>query len=218
MRSCSALVSISEKPMMALSGVRSSWLMTARNRLWAALPRFASARASIRACCWAFCFDTSRMIATTSRPAVCAVRAPRLIERLALHLDPGEAALFVAELRPADAEFDAAAPSRASMHSESAVRNAGRSPIWMRSNSPSPCNSPAAMPSSGVRIGRCKQHAAAVAMARDDVGHVAREQAPALFLCDERQGIGARDPLGAERNAGRIEQHRDDAERGEGAG
>ena len=44
--SADSFISISEKPMMALSGVRNSWLMVARKRLLAALARSASACAS----------------------------------------------------------------------------------------------------------------------------------------------------------------------------
>ncbi len=40
----------------------------------------------------------------------------------------------------------------------------------------------------GLRIGRGEQHAAAVAVARDDVGHVAREQTTAVFLGGEQPG------------------------------
>ena len=46
--------------MMALSGVRNSWLMVARKRLLSALARSASARASSSACSWCLLSVTSR--------------------------------------------------------------------------------------------------------------------------------------------------------------
>jgi hypothetical protein len=61
------LASISENPMIALSGVRSSWLMVARKRLLAAFARTASSRASSRARSWPLRSVTSRITATTSR-------------------------------------------------------------------------------------------------------------------------------------------------------
>ncbi len=56
--------------MMALSGVRNSWLMVARKRLLAALARSASARASSSASSCSLRAVMSRMTATTSRSAI----------------------------------------------------------------------------------------------------------------------------------------------------
>ena len=50
-------------------------------------------------------------------------------------------------------------------------------------------------------------------MAGDDVGHVAGEQAIAVLLGIEQPEAGARERLGAEREPGRIERRRNDAER-----
>ncbi len=75
--------------MMALSGVRSSWLMVARKRLLAAFARSASARASSSACSCSLRSVMSRITATTSRSLADAAFA-RLIERPAAHLDPDE--------------------------------------------------------------------------------------------------------------------------------
>ena len=66
-RISASFTSISEKPMIALSGVRSSWLMVARKRPLAVLARSASRRASSIDCSCALRSVTSRMTATTSR-------------------------------------------------------------------------------------------------------------------------------------------------------
>ena len=113
----SSFVSISEKPMMALSGVRSSWLMVARKRLLAALARSASARASSSACSCTLRSVTSRITATTSRSA--ASSSAGAIERPAAHLDPDELRRRIGRRRrrfAADAEFDRAAPRPARRH------------------------------------------------------------------------------------------------------
>src|SRR5215472_4265013 len=63
-----SFISISEKPMMALSGVRSSWLTVARKRLLSLLACSASVRASSIARSCDLRSVTSRITATTSRP------------------------------------------------------------------------------------------------------------------------------------------------------
>ena len=67
------------------------------------------------------------------------------------------------------------------------------------------------------RLGRRRheQHRAVAAMAGDDVGHVAGEQAVAVLLGVEQPEARARERFGAEREAGGIERRRDDAERRE---
>ena len=55
------------------------------------------------------------------------------------------------------------------------------------------------------------------AVARDDVGHIAREQAIAVFVGIAQPEAGARQLLGAEREARGVKRGRDDAERGERA-
>ena len=52
--------------MMAFSGVRSSWLMVARNRVLEASACSAAVRASSSACSWSLRSVTSRITATTS--------------------------------------------------------------------------------------------------------------------------------------------------------
>ena len=92
--------------MMALSGVRSSWLMVARKRLLALLMRSDSLRAisSARSC--TLRSVTSRSTATTSRSPDVAAAA---IERPAAHFDPGKmAAMRLRIAVAADAEFDRA--------------------------------------------------------------------------------------------------------------
>ena len=64
---------------------------------------------------------------------------------------------------------------------------------------------------------RGEQHGAVAAMPGDDVGHVAREQAIAFLLGIEQPGAGARELLGAEREAGGVERGGDDRERGQRA-
>ena len=59
--------------MMALSGVRSSWLMVARKRVLAASACSAAVRARSSACSWIFRSVTSRITATTSDSAAAVV-------------------------------------------------------------------------------------------------------------------------------------------------
>ena len=77
-----------------------------------------------------------------------------------------------------------------------------------------------ARPGAEQRFGgrRNEQHRAVAAVPRDDVGHVAREQAVAVLLRVEQPEARARERFGAEREARRIERRRDDAERRKRAG
>ncbi len=110
--SASSCTIISEKPMMALSGVRSSWLMVARKRVLAASACSAAVRARSSACSWILRSVTSRITATTSASALPRLR--RLLERPATHLDPDEidrdvlTALAAARRIAPETEFDAA--------------------------------------------------------------------------------------------------------------
>ncbi len=67
--STSSCAIISEKPMMALSGVRSSWLMVARKRVFDASACSAALRACSSACSCTLRSVTSRITATTSASA-----------------------------------------------------------------------------------------------------------------------------------------------------
>src|SRR6185437_3110096 len=64
---CSCTI-ISEKPMIAFSGVRSSWLMVARKRVLAASAASVALRANSSACSCILRSVTSRITATTSDP------------------------------------------------------------------------------------------------------------------------------------------------------
>ncbi len=146
-----------------------------------------------------------------------AVRPLRRIERLASYLDPDEAALVVAELCLPDAEFDAGGePLRRRVRERRQERRAVADVDAVEQ--PEPVQFARRDAEDGLRVGRGEQHPAVGAVASDDIGHVAGEQAAALLLGGQQPGIGARDPFGAERDAGRIEQGRHDAEPGEGAG
>ena len=95
--------------MIALSGVRSSWLMVARKRLLAALALVLIRRARSRARAPAILRSlTSRSTATTSRSVrICLPGGG--IERPAAHFDPGEMAGCAQPVAvAADAEFDRA--------------------------------------------------------------------------------------------------------------
>ena len=74
--------------MMALSGVRSSWLMVARKRLLAALARSASARASSSACLLLLALGD--VAHDRDHLALAGAIVDGLIERAAAHLDPDE--------------------------------------------------------------------------------------------------------------------------------
>ena len=74
--------------MMALSGVRSSWLMVARKRLLEASACSAAVRARSSACSWIFRSVTSRITATTSESGSSGFGG--LLERTATHFDPDE--------------------------------------------------------------------------------------------------------------------------------
>ena len=89
--------------MMALSGVRSSWLMVARKRVLDASARSAAVRANSSACSCTLRSVTSRITATTS------ASGEALLERPAAHLDPDEigVALAAGDIAP-QPELDAA--------------------------------------------------------------------------------------------------------------
>ena len=107
---CSCTI-ISEKPMMAFSGVRNSWLMVARKRVLAASACSAALRARSSACSWILRSVTSRITATTSAAGVarsrrCSSGRQRISTQMksTWPIWPRLATRYV----PAQAEFDAA--------------------------------------------------------------------------------------------------------------
>ena len=209
----SSFISISEKPMMALSGVRSSWLMLARNLLFAACARSASARASSIACSWVLRGVTSRITATTSRTPALAGRA---VEWTTAHLDPDElrhrGTTRFARLA-ADPEFD-----RALVAMRRRIRERceiGGAVADMHAVEQAVVVQPIQAHAEQLFRGRRKeQHRAVLAVPADHVGHVAGEQPVAVLLRIEQPEAGAGQQLGAKRKPGRIERTENDAERG----
>ena len=146
-----SFVNISENPMMALSGVRSSWLMVARKRLLATLARSASARASSSTCSWTLRSVMSRMTATTSRSLPLeACSSGR--QRISIQMNcPGEATAGSDGSRRTLNSTDRLSSCAAA--SASAVRYAGRSATCTRSNRPWPRRSCTLAPKSGSAAG-----------------------------------------------------------------
>ena len=204
---------------MALSGVRSSWLMVARKRLLAVLARSASStrvleRLLLRLALGDVAHHGDHL--ALARPQRFAERA---VERPAAHLDPDEAARAVLSrlgaLAP-HAEFDRLALASRPRRRAPSDRPAG--PPHARGRTGRGRRSSATgAPNSRSAAGEAKSTDAVAAVPRDHVGHVAREQPVAVLLGIEQPEAGARERLGAEREPGRVERGRDDAERGERA-
>ena len=201
---------------MALSGVRSSWLMVARKRLFALLVRSDSLRAisSARSC--TLRSVTSRSTATTSRSPEFAASAARSSGRQRISIQtkwpPWGSRVAVA----ADAEFDRAVLAERGRIGERG--EIGR-PVGDMHAVEQAVAGKLAGAHAEQRLGRRRdeQHGAVAAMPGDDVGHVAREQAIAVLLGIEQPDAGARELLGAERETGGVERGGDDAERGQRA-
>ena len=200
---------------MALSGVRSSWLMVARKRLLAALARSDSARAiSMRRSC-ALRSLTSRSTATTSRSrrpsSPAANRAAGSAFPTQMKWPAWSRVAFAA-----DAEFE-----RALFVQRGGVGERGEigRPVGDMHAVEQAIAQQLVDRNAEQRLGRRrdKQHGAVAAMAHDDVGHVAGEQPVAVFLGVQHPEAGARERFGAERKAGGIKRRRDNAERGQHA-
>ena len=208
-----SFVSISENPMMALSGVRSSWLMVARKRLLATLARSASARASSSTCSWTLRSVMSRMTATTSRSLPLAACS----QRPAAHLDPdelpGRRNRRVGRIA-ADPELHR--PAFALRGGIGERREVGRAVGNVHAVEQAVAQEVLHL-GAEERLGRRRheQDGAVAPVARDDIGHVAREQTVAVLLGVKQPEAGARKQFRAERETGGVERSGDDAERRE---
>ncbi len=201
--------------MMALSGVRNSWLIVARKRLLEALARSCSARAISMACSVTLRSLTSRSTATTSRspvfglPAVCSRGRQRISTQMKC------AAWCSLSRFAADAEFH-----RAGLAMRRGIGQRGQE---------------------GRAVGDMDavEHAVAVQVidphaeqslrppaTRTVRNHCVRwrattsvillaKQAVTVFFGGEQQGAGARQRLGAKRKARGIEGRRSDAQCGQ---
>ena len=205
--------------MMALSGVRSSWLMVARKRLLDASACSAAVRASSSACsCDLPVGDVAHHGDDLGLQRSRDFRG--LLERPAAHLDPDEidrtaaAPLAAARHVPSQTKFDAARLAAArgvrkrgeigrAIGDVDAVEQAvPQQPRRRRSQH-------------RLRRRRNELHGAVAAVARNHVAHVARQQTIAIFLDIEQRDAGARQRLRAEGQPGGIERRRGHAERHE---
>ena len=177
--------------MMALSGVRSSWLMLARNLLFAACARSVSARASSTACS---CILRARDVAHHRDDLARSAFSPAaLLERTAAHLDPDELRhrgnARLARLS-ADAELD-----RALLAVRRRIRQRreiGRTVADMNAVEQSMVVQPAQADAEQLFRGRRqKQYRAVLAVPADHVGHVAGEQPVAVLLRVKQPETGA---------------------------
>ena len=167
---------------MAFSGVRSSWLMVARNRVLDASACSAAVRASSSACSWTLRSVTSRITATTS------ASERGLLERPATHLDPDEIGgnVLAANRIAAETEFDAArlAAARGIRQRREIGRTIGDMDAVEQAVAGEPRNRRA---EHGFRRRRNELHGAVAAVTRNHVAHVSREQAIAVFLDIEQR-------------------------------
>ena len=165
--------------MMALSGVRNSWLMVARKRLFAALARSASARASSSACCCCLRRVTSRNTATTSRRPASPASAPAC--------SSGRQRISIQTNSTAGCPW-ASASSRRTRNSTERL-SAKRRGVAERRQIGGPIGDMDAVEQAmAVQIGKTRaeqrlagrrheQHAAVAAVPRDHVGHIVRQAA-----------------------------------------
>ena len=203
--------------MMALSGVRNSWLMVARKRLLAALARSASVRASSSACSCRLRSVTSRSTATTSRRSglpASTVACSSGRQRISIHTNCTAGRPFgVGSLAP-HAELDRTALAERRGIAERGQISGAVGDMDAIEQTRARAIRRYAQPNSDSRCRRNKQHGAVAAVPRDHVGHVARQQPVTVLLGVEQPETGARQRLGAEREPRRVERGRDDAERG----
>ena len=186
--------------MMALSGVRNSWLMVARKRVLDASACSAAVRASSSACSCILRSVTSRITATTS------ASRRGLIERPATHLDPDEIGgdVVAADRIAADAELDAArfAAARGIRQRGEIGRTIGDMDAIEQAMAGSRATD---VPSMASAAGEMNCTAPLRLMARNHVAHVARQQAIAVFLDIEQRYGGARQRFRAKRKPCGIE-------------
>ena len=158
--------------------------------------------------------ETSRITATTSRSR-CRSRPP--VERTAAHLDPDEferGSDLPLRGRLTRNSTDCGSPARPHCRAPR-DRPGGRRHARGRTGRGRAVRRPARR--TALRRGRNEQHRAVAAMAGDDVGHVAGQQAIAVFLRIEQPEAGAGERFRAKRETGGIERGRDDPERRERA-
>ena len=206
---------------MALSGVRSSWLMVARKRVFDASACSAAVRARSSACSWSLRSVTSRITATTSasasavrRSEACSSGRQRISTQMksTWFLAPRAAARHF----PPETKFDAArlAAARRIRQRGEIGRTIGDMDAVEQAMPQQPRYRRA---QHRFHRGRNELHRAVAAMARDHVAHVARQQPIAILLDIEQRDAGARQRLGAEGKPGGIERRRCHAERHEDA-
>ncbi len=195
--------------MMALSGVRNSWLMVARKRLFAALARSASACASSSAC-WC-CLRVGHV--AQHRDDLAAVLTARH------RRPPARTAGSASRSRriPASARPSASTLSRRTRNSTELGFRQGRGIAERGQIGRAVGDMDAleqavamqfAMRDAEQRFGgrRYEQHGAIAAVPRDDVGDIARQQPVTVLLGIEQPEAGSRQRLGAEREPGRVKR------------
>ena len=205
--------------MMALSGVRSSWLMVARKRVLDASACSAAVRARSSACSWILRSVTSRITATTSASAATVASDACSSGRQRISTQMKSTGLFWPRAPPRGASRRRrnstlrASPPRAASDKRGEI---GRTIGDMDAVEQAVAEQPRYRRAQhGFRRGRNELHGAVAAMTRDHVAHVARQQAIAIFLDVEQRDAGARQRLGAEGKPGGIERRRCHAERHE---
>ena len=202
--------------MMTLSGVRSSWLMVARKRAFDALARSASARASSSAC---FLSLADRDVTHHGDNLIAYRCRAGPLPRSSSGWQRISSQRKFTLMRPA--EF-LAVLTHAKFHRSRIVmseRIAQRRQIGRAIGDMHAVEQTVAQQfgywrvEQRLRRRRHEQHRAIRAVARNDVGHVTREQAITVFFSMEEPEAGAGHRFDAECKAGCIECGRDNAQR-----
>src|SRR4029079_708189 len=210
--STSSCTIISEKPMMALSGVRNSWLMVARKRVLDASACSATVRASSSACSWSLRSVPSRNTATTSTSGeACSSGRQRISTQM-----KSAGWLWAPNGTRPRPELDALrlAATRGLRQGGEIGRTVGDVDAVEQAMAAEPGDGGA---QHRFGRGRDELHGAVAAVTRDHVAHVSRQQAITVFLDIKQRHAGPRQRLGAKGKTRGIEDRRDYAEPGQRA-
>ena len=200
---------------MALSGVRSSWLMVARKRLLEASACSAAVRARSSACSWILRSVMSRITATTSASGEAAAldACPSGRQRISTQMKSTE--LFEPRSPPRgtsrlrrNSTLRSSSPRAASDKRREIGRPVGDMNAVEQAVRQQPRRRRA---EHGLGGRRNELHGAVAVMTRNHVAHVPRQQPVAVFLDREQRHAGARQQLRAECKPRSIERARCDA-------